>query len=444
MTGERGQARLGWGQWWSWQEQQLPPRRRSPSLILTADVVLPATVGMTAIRDAVRLVVARHTALRTTFTIDEDGSPRQEVWPVEAEAYQLDQFDDVAEGRSWLRENLDPRSAWPWRVAVLGRGPEQTLVGIAAHHLAADRYGLDLFGRELEAAVHAVSRRQSLGTPEPARQPADIAAFEESAAGAAANEGSIRYWMSHEEELTEELSAIGSGSGRPSGAMHIARAVSADARLRISELAVAARVGEPAVAIAAVAGVLAEYLGRSSMLMFMTSANRHLPGVRHTVCSLAQAGLVRVDVPDPRRLERLIPAASKGALTALRYAYYDEDMLSVRRRAAGTGGHQRPVTPPSINVMQAGPSAAEQPPGSAADDGPDRPVTRLHQVARPCSGLNFHVTSTESVLSIELRAGTHLLPAAECEALVAATMQRILQPGVPASAASRPRRGARN
>ena len=420
---EREQAKLCWGQRWSWQEQQLPPDRRSPTLVLTAEVDQPDPVDVTAIRAAIRLVVARHAAMRTTVTVGGDGLPRQEIWPVEAEEYSIEQFDDVAQGRQWLHEDFDIASAWPFRVGLLGSDRAQNVIGVAAHHVATDRYGLDLFCRELQAAVRAISRRQAPAAESPARQPADIAAFEASAAGAAVNERSIRYWLRHHEELSEQLGTLAARFDQPSDASHVAQTVSADARKRLSELAAAARAGEPAVAVAVVADTLADYLGRSSVIMFMISANRHLPGVRHSVCSLAQAGLVRIDVPEPRRVERLIPAASKGALTALHHAYYDPDVLSARQRAMGAGGHQPPVTPPSVNVMSAD-RLVRYPSGWIP--GGDAPSTRLEQVPRPCSGLNFHVTMTGSCLSIELRAGTHLLPAGDCEALVTAAMERIL------------------
>jgi hypothetical protein len=384
---------------------------------------LPDAVDRAAIRAAVRLVAARHAALRTTYTAVADGSPRQTVWPVEAEAYPLGHFDDAERGQLWLRESQDIRSAWPLRIAVLDRAPGPDLLGIAAHHIACDRYGFDLLCRELHAALHAVAGRTTPDLPAPSRQPADIAAFECSADGAAANERAVAHWIGHHEELSEELSMLGAGFDRPSDAMHVARATSDDAAKRLCALAAAARSSEAAVGIAAVAGTLAGYLGRSSVLMFMTSANRHLRGVKHSVCSLAQAGLVRIDVPDPRDLRRLIPAAGLGALTASRHAYYDGDVLADRQRAAGGAGHRLPVAPPSVNVMRMDDLAPpDREPGGA--DGPLR--TRVDQVGRPCIGLNFHVHLARSHLSIELRAGTHLLSAADSEMLVAGAMTSIL------------------
>jgi hypothetical protein len=386
-------------------------------------VDLTEAVDEAAIRAAVRFVAARHTGLRTTYPVGADASPRPVVWPVEAEGYALRCFDDAVHAQRWLREGPDIGVVWPLRVAVLDCPREPPGVGLAIHHIAGDRYGFDLLCREFQAAVSAGSRRAAARLPVPTRQPADIAAFERSAGGATVNDRALTYWLSHHAELGGELAALGAGFTRPSGTMHVAQAFSADARKRLSGQATAARSSEAAVAIAAVACALAGYLDRSSVLMFMTSANRHLTGVRHSVCSLAQAGLLRIGVPDPGDLQRVIRAAGLGAMTASRYAYYDDNARVARQRAAGGGGHHLPVTPPSVNVMRVGESALRPPEDWEPDDSEGSPRVRGEVVDRPCSGLNFHVQVSASYLAVELRAGTHLLPAADCEALVAGAIR---------------------
>ncbi|GLH99285.1 condensation domain-containing protein [Phytohabitans aurantiacus] len=419
-------APLSWGQQWGWQQQEFPPERRSPGLILTQGLELPEAVDEATIRAAVRTVATRHTAVRTTFATGGDSQPRQTVWPVESEAYPLELFDDGDDAHRWLSAAMDVRSAWPLRVALLRGGGERTLLGIAAHHLATDRYGFDVLYEELRAALHGAARGATPDLPPPSRQPLDIVAFERSPAGAALNERAIAYWTSHNDELGDELSLLGAGFDAPSGAMHVARVFSSDAPKRVAELVAATRASEPAVAVAAVAGTLAGYLDRSSVLMFMMSANRHIPDVKRSVCTLAQAGLIRVDVPDPRRLDSLIPEANRGRLTALRHSYYDQEALTARQRATGGAGHQLPVTPPSVNVVRIDESASEPPAGWDPTVAGGAPFASVERVDRPCTGLNFHVLVADSFVSIELRAGTHLLPAAECEALVTGAMALLL------------------
>ncbi|MCW6007306.1 hypothetical protein K1W54_22580 [Micromonospora sp. CPCC 205371] len=419
-------APLSWGQQWGWQQQEFPPERRSPGLILTQGMEVPGAAGVGPTRPAVRTAAARHPALRTTFAAGDDGLPRQTVRPVESEAYPLELFDDGEDAHRWLSAAMDVRTAWPLRVAALRGGGERTLLGIAAHHLATDRYGFELLHEELRAVLHGALRRVTPDLPPPSRQPTDIAAFERSPAGVALNERAIGYWISHNDELGDELSLLGAGFDTPSGAMHVARVFSADAPKRVSELMAATRSSEAAVAVAAVAGALAGRLGLSSVLMFMMSANRHIPDVKRSVCTLAQAGLLRVGVADPRRLESLIPAANKARLTALRHSYYDGDALAARQRTAGGAGHQLPVTPPSVNVVRIDESASEPPAGWDPTVGGGAPFASVERVERPCTGLNFHVLVADSFVSIELRAGTHLLPAAECEALVVGAMALLL------------------
>jgi Condensation domain len=431
VTGKQEYVRLCWGQQWAWREQEMPPERRSPSLIFTNTMDLADGVRTTEIPAAIRLVVGRHSALRSTFTAGTEGVPRSEVWPADAEAYAFEYFEDAAHGQQWLGESLDIRSAWPLRVAVFTSERGSARLGIAAHHIAADRYGFDLLCHELQVGLRAVAQRAEPELPSVDRQPADIAAFESSTSGTAVSERAIAHWLRYHEELGEVMSVLWAGSGQPSGSMHIAKTVSADASRRLSALAAAAHSSEEAVTVAAIAGVLAEFLGRSSVPMFMTSANRHLGGLRYSVCSVAQAGLARIRVADPRDLGRLIPAASSGFLAALKHAYYDGNALSGRQMAAGGSGFQLPVSPPSINVMRAGATAPQTELGEAGsglepEHGDGELFTRVEQIVRPCLGLNFHVRIAAGYVSIELRAGTHLLSAADCLALTASAVELIL------------------
>src|SRR5690242_12820959 len=106
---------LCWGQQWSWTEQQRPAQRRSPVLVLSHVMAVPETVDVDAVRRAVRLVVTRHAALRSTFDVDGAGQPQQVAWPPEAGLYELRRFDhDDCLG--WLRREFDIRTGWPLRI----------------------------------------------------------------------------------------------------------------------------------------------------------------------------------------------------------------------------------------------------------------------------------------------------------------------------------------
>jgi len=417
-TGATVSVNLCWGQQWAWQQQEMPPDRRSPSLIFTCVMSLPEQTRLGDVQAALRMVTARHAALRSTVSAGPGRPPQSVVWSAEADGYDLARFDDREHGERWLRDQMDIGASWPLRVAVLGRGPMR--LGIAAHHIASDRYGFDLLCRELRLALRATLRRTTPPLPPVGRQPADIAAFERSAAGAAVSRRAIEYWLDHRAELDVAVCVLGARFDTTSGAMHVARAVSVDAKTSLSTLATAAHSSEASVAVAAIASVLAGHLGTQTVPFYLTSANRHLTGLKHSVCSVAQAGLASVSVPAPNDLPRLVPAASKATLAALSHAYYDGSALAERARAAGGPGPHPPVSPPSINILHSDDSS---PPGG----GHGLPATaHTTRADRPCLGLNFHVRLTTASVSVELRAGTHLLSASECRELVAGTLRLLL------------------
>jgi Condensation domain len=402
---------LCWGQKWSWHEQQVPASRRNPGLVLRDVLDLPEGLDRDGIRAVLHLLLSRHTSLRTSFFRDLDGAPRQRTWPVSQEAYELEDFEDVPRCDAWLRQPLDILTGWPLRVAVLRPGDGPARLGIAVHHVAADMHGFRLLCEELREVAGAFARGAEPSLPPVGRQPVDIAEFERSPAGQALNERTIAYWLDQDESLGAVLDALRSRFDEPGDAMHVARVVSAGGRRRLADLAGATGSSEPTVAVAAVSCVLAGHLGRASFPMTMLVNNRHLRGLERSVASVAQSGLIRAGVPDPRDLASAIPEAWSGMLTAMQHARYDGDELSERMRSFDSGGLHVTAGPPSVNVVRT---------ASPRDEAPE--TSWVGQVDQRCVSLYFHVRVSESHLAIELRAGTHLLTAAGSLALVTDAM----------------------
>lgn len=419
-------APLCWGQWWGWREQQLPAEQRSPSVHLSQAIPVPDGAGVDVVREALRRVTARHSSLRSVFVQSDDGTPRQVVQPVAESAYELGELNgaDEAAASAWLLgRDFDLGNQWPLRAAIVRTSSGATVLGLVVHHIAADRYALQGLGEQVRDTIEALVQGSAPPLPPPDRQPVEIAAFEQSTAGAAVNERTIAYWQRHDAELGELLAALRRGFHRPNRAMYVARAVSQSAARRLPGLATAAHGSQAAVMTAAVASALAAHLGRRTVPMFKIVPNRHRPGYARSVASLAQGGLVSVEVPDPRDLRAVVPAAWAGTVAAMRHGYYDGDELA--QRMSVSGGYRDTVVPPSINVMRA---EANSPPPEENWPTGDQPYTvQVKRVERPCLGLNFHIELDKSYVQIELRAGTHLLSEPESAALVANAMTSILK-----------------
>jgi hypothetical protein len=416
---------LSWGQRWSWNEQQAPASDRTATLILSRIVDAPGAADLAVVRAAVRLVVSRHEALRSTFAVNADDAPRQLVWPADSELLEVGQFDREAECTAWLRRPMDLASDGPLRVAVLHPGGGATSLGVAAHHIAADLYGFDVLCRELRLAVRACAQGEPARLPPAGRHPVDLAAFEQSPAGITVNDRALRHWLRHDDDLADVLGSLRARFDEPSDIMHVARVVSVRGQ-RLPELARAQHSSDGAVAIAAVACVLAGHFGRTSVPLAMSVANRHLEGLRQNVCCVVQSGLVNVPVPDPRRLERAVPGAWAGMLTGMRNAYYDHDELFERMTSLDSDGRHSTVAPPSVNIVRVGADL----PGLILTPRPDLSAKRfsswIGRCDRRCLGLHFHVQTSAKQLTVELRSGAHLLSVEDCHRLAAEVLTLML------------------
>jgi hypothetical protein len=418
-------AALCWGQRWSWSEHQTHAAERTATLILSQFVDAPPSAQIVDVRSAVRLVIGRHEALRATFGIDDSGRPRQEVWPAGLDLYQFEQFDRESDCLAWLRRPFDLSSAWPLRIAVLHLAGGGIRLGVATHHIAADFYGFDLLCQELSAALRATADRVALSLPSAGRQPVDLAAFEQSPAGAAVNDRAMDHWTRQDDDLGEVLGLLRARFEEPSEVMYVAR-VTSTGRPRSVDLPTVRPGIESAVAVAAVACALAGYLGRSQVSLAMGVSNRHLEGLRQSVCCVTQSGLVSVQVPDPRRVEGSLPSAWAGMLAGMRHAHYDHDELFERMKSLDTGCRHSTVAPPSINIARVGSTVPGLTPVSRPDLGDERFTTSLGQCDRRCLGLHFHLQGSAEQLSVELRSGAHLLSMDECHQLAVDVLTSII------------------
>lgn len=180
--------------------------------------------------------------------------------------------------------------------------------------------------------------------------------------------------------------------------------------------------------VAAIACVLAAHLGCARVPMHMLVLSRDAPDLKRSVSSMAQGGLVCVSVPDPGGLEWVVPSAWSGTLAAMRHGRYDGNELSERLSSFDSGGRHLTVSPPSISIMRDIPLPPLGPELQPADDCNGPYVSFAGQVDRPCLGLNFHAQISGSNLSLELRAGTHLISQADCRRLVLAAIKLIVSP----------------
>ncbi|WP_317446781.1 non-ribosomal peptide synthase/polyketide synthase [Streptomyces collinus] len=128
-----------------------------------------------ALRTALDGLVARHEALRTTFT-EQDGQARQVVGPPHRVDLPVDDLTTAPDGRAALEALLEREAATPFDLAAgpllrarLARpAPDEHVLVLAVHHIATDGWSLGVLGRdlgELYAAAQEGRRPELPGLP---------------------------------------------------------------------------------------------------------------------------------------------------------------------------------------------------------------------------------------------------------------------------------------
>jgi hypothetical protein len=198
----RSEAPLSFAQQGLWFLEQLAPGSPRYNVPLAVRLAGPLDAG--ALARAVRLVVERHDALRTTF-VERRGEPVQVVAPASAcRLRQVDLTSVAAGARASLARRLLRRDVW--RPFDLARGPllrvtlwreaaESHVLSLTLHHIVADAASLDVMLREVTAAYAAglAGRAPELSALE--LQYGDYAAWERERAQGPVFEPTLAYWQ---------------------------------------------------------------------------------------------------------------------------------------------------------------------------------------------------------------------------------------------------------
>jgi amino acid adenylation domain-containing protein len=147
--------------------------------VLAIALDLSGPVDATVLDRTLRMLVARHPALRTYFP-DVAGVPQRKPVPDELTLRVVDvgEVDEAALDRvvqSYATEDINPATGPLWRVTFIRRqpGPGGVLV-LCAHHMACDVWSLDVLAREFSEGYDLLARGQEPNWA-PAGVPARIA-----------------------------------------------------------------------------------------------------------------------------------------------------------------------------------------------------------------------------------------------------------------------------
>ncbi|GAA4929226.1 condensation domain-containing protein [Actinoplanes utahensis] len=324
FTGDRhGTAALTWGQREIWELFQKPGARRCHYNYGRVYAV-PGGRGVEDVCAALRVLVERYEALRTTVRCAADGEPRQvlaadgeltlEIY--EADVRETGSFAEMVRvdylGHSFGDED------WPLRVAVICGAGKPAFIVLMVSHLAVDRGGLDVVSR-------ALSRLLAGAEPSPAgRHPLDLAADEESPRGRLIAERAAAYWrrtLMATAPMRFPPQRKGSRPGWPAVELE-----SAAMAVAASAIAREQRTSPMAVILAAVAGFLHRWTGNETVVVQLISANRPSAGLRDMVGTTVQRALFAVDCSGTT-LHELVRRTWAGMTLANRHGRYPPQMI---------------------------------------------------------------------------------------------------------------------
>ena len=133
--------------------------------LLSAAFPIPAGVSSRRLRGAVRAILSRHEALRTSFPVDTSsggGAPYQRLWSAEEIGDPLAdatvEVSDVDAALDALTVPFDLASELPWRIRLVSHGDQFWLLAVV-HHIVTDGESLAALSVEFDDAVSGGAHR---------------------------------------------------------------------------------------------------------------------------------------------------------------------------------------------------------------------------------------------------------------------------------------------
>ncbi|MFB4309627.1 amino acid adenylation domain-containing protein [Actinomadura sp. GTD37] len=177
-------------------------RPGSPLYTITGIARLRGTLDTGVLRRALDEVVRRHEVLRTTFHGEDEPWARVgDAAPVEMAVTDLSHLSGAGRDGA-VRERLDEESRRPFdlsrdqmlRAALLRLAPDEHMLQLSMHHIAADGWSLGVLITELGALYTAYLQGRRSPLPELAVQHSDYAVWQRERLGEAAHAGLLGNW----------------------------------------------------------------------------------------------------------------------------------------------------------------------------------------------------------------------------------------------------------
>lgn len=289
------------------------PMHFNASLVWAVDAPVEKLVA------AVRSMLLRHEALRTTYEVD-GGTVRQIVHGAGRLPVDLVPDGDAETVRHELRSRrFDVREELPVRVAVVldARSSPSHIVFVLCHS-AVDSAGIALFAKEYAAL---------LADEEPAAptvQPLDLVEAESSESGRRRADAALAYWEQQLRTLPQSSLAY-AGADPARTAYPRVQVRSSAAAKAVQAIAERTQASRSAVLMAAVAHLAGFVSSQQALALTSLSANRFAGNVRGLLGTLAQDALIPVTVG--ATFDETVANVRSKSMQAYRHGRFDAARL---------------------------------------------------------------------------------------------------------------------
>ncbi|MFF2331567.1 MULTISPECIES: amino acid adenylation domain-containing protein [unclassified Streptomyces] len=323
---------LSFAQQRMWFVHQLIPD--NPFYNLPAAYRIRGPLDVSALREALSGVVARHEVLRSVFTVNEHGIPESKVHqagpmelPVEIPAGASEEERVAEAGRLMGRfasQVFDLEHGPVLRAVLVRLGADDHVLAVVVHHLVADGWSGAILNHELGSLYAARLEDRPDPLPPLPVQYGDYALWQRHVFGERELAGQLAYWQQTLRGV-EPVLELPTDRTRPAvstyrGGVRVF-ALPADVTDKLRELARAERATLFMVLLAAFDVLLVRYTGRTDVLVGTPVANRRRPELEGMVGFFINTLVLRVDcsgAPAFRELLNRVRTATLGA-----YAHQD-------------------------------------------------------------------------------------------------------------------------
>jgi hypothetical protein len=330
-----------------------------PTRMVEWPLSLPAGTTLADIAAALRILMARHEALRTCYPSAQPpradvenpagilpGEPVQRVirsgeLVVDVYAASDEPADDavlVTELTRLLRaREFDLRAELPLRMAIAEWQDKPRAAVILYSHMAADMAAMVLLERQFIALVTDPSSRE-VGPP--GYQPLDQAAEERSARGRRRMDAAVRGWEAAFRVMPQCLFAVPSADPRRDGGVVSGWLWSRAGALALPHIAARTGASRQLVVLAAACTMICWRTGHDTCVLPVLASNRYQRQLRDYVGSLVQDGITVIDV----RAESLDEVVHRAAAAVLRANHNSLIEVKALERTVRQAEHARGIT----------------------------------------------------------------------------------------------------